>query len=283
MHLTDQVRDEFKRNREAKITDAIKRFKEFSSAVQLPSFMKGYEEYEKLEAASKKFQKLHADLLKKAAKDIKTNNLVADHLIGDIFKKAHLLKTTPMLYAKAERRMAVGNPPGKNGSIGDAINWLLLVEHIPKGQDLYIVSDDSDFYSDIDKQDINPFLADEWADKKKSKTVCYKTLGGFLKDHFAGVTLSFDPQKKVLIDALENSGSFAATHAIVAQMEEYKYFSLQEAKALLDAAHINSQFGWIVGDPDVKDLILRATTPHKKFLKESHYKEIIKNASSTDA
>lgn len=45
VHLTDQVRDEFKRNREAKVRDALRRFGEMKPATQLPSFMRAYEEY----------------------------------------------------------------------------------------------------------------------------------------------------------------------------------------------------------------------------------------------
>ena len=43
-----QVCDEFRRNRENKIKDALKRFKESKFTVQLPSFMKGYEEYDSI-------------------------------------------------------------------------------------------------------------------------------------------------------------------------------------------------------------------------------------------
>jgi predicted nucleic acid-binding protein len=45
VHLTQQVCAEFRRNRENKIKDALKRFKDGKFSAQLPSFMKGYEEY----------------------------------------------------------------------------------------------------------------------------------------------------------------------------------------------------------------------------------------------
>ena len=45
VHLTDQIRDEFRRNRETKIKDALKRFQETKFSTQLPSFMKAYDEY----------------------------------------------------------------------------------------------------------------------------------------------------------------------------------------------------------------------------------------------
>lgn len=282
VHVTDQVRDEFKRNREAKIADALKRFRDGAPSIQMPSFMKEYGEYAKVEKAWTTFSEHHSALLTKANKDIADETLEADLLIDEIFSGTDILKTTPAVYAKARMRVDVGNPPGKNGSIGDAVNWVLLLKHVPKGKDLFIVTDDSDFYGLLDKQAINSFLAKEWHERKASEVKCYKTLTGFLKDHYATVELSFDPQKKALIEALEDSGSFAATHAIVAKLSEFSYFSLVEAKAILEAAHANSQFGWIVRDEDVKELLLRATAPHTKSLTEAHYQNILGQLASDD-
>ena len=45
VHLTDQVKDEFRRNREVKINDALKRFKETKFTARSPSFMQAYDEY----------------------------------------------------------------------------------------------------------------------------------------------------------------------------------------------------------------------------------------------
>jgi len=283
LHLTEQVRDEFHRNRETKITDALTRFKDAASALQVPTFMRTLPEFEKLEKASKSLQKSHAELLGTANKSILERTLAADLLIEGMFKKSKLLKASATIYTNARMRVDIGNPPGKNGSLGDAINWLLLLDSVPNEEDLYIVSDDKDYYSIIDKEKINPFLDDEWRRTKKSSVVCYRSLSAFLKDHFAGMTLSFDPEKKELIDALSNCGSFAATHAVVAKLDEFPSFSLLEVKAILDAANVNSQFGWIVTDGDVKSFIQKAIAPHKKHLKEAHYQEIINSVEADDA
>ena len=52
VHLTEQVCDEFHRNRESKIKDALKKFKDARFAAQLPAFMKQYEEYEQIRQKS---------------------------------------------------------------------------------------------------------------------------------------------------------------------------------------------------------------------------------------
>ena len=274
VHLTDQVRDEFNRNREARIGRALKQFKDYALS-QLPSFMKAYPEYEKLQKASEAFKKQHAALLARAEDDITSRKLAADGLIGAMFKKSKLLKTTSAIVAQARLRMEIGNPPGKDESLGDAINWLLLLRHVPKNQPLYILTSDSDYYSSIDKGQMSGFLLDEWKERKKSTVQCYKTIRDFLKDHYDGVVLSLDPEKKALIGELENTGTFAGTHAVVARLAEFDYFSFHEAIALLDAALYNNQFGWIITDPDVLDLMRRAVMPHRKKIKDARYREML--------
>lgn len=274
-HITDQIRDEFMRNRETKIKDALKRFGDVSLAAQLPHFMRGYEEYEVLRKLSQKIKKASQSIRQKADDDIKNNNLAADHLIGSMLEGTTLISTSEETYRKARMRMDMRNPPGKDGSIGDAINWLLLLENVPDGEDLYIITEDSDFYSVIDKEVINPFLSDEWQKAKDSKVIAYRSLANFLKDHYDGVVLSFDKDKKTLIDSLEAAGNFATTHEIVAKLGKYKYFSLQEAKGLLDGAVVNEQYGWIVGDADVKELLKTALAPHKAQLTDDSYKPIL--------
>ena len=275
VHLTDQVRDEFWRNRETKIKDALKRFKSFNLSAQFPYFLKVYEEYSELQALSKEFKSTYLKISKKAEKDIKENNLRADHLISGIFENATILETDEETYNKAKMRMNIGNPPGKNDSIGDAINWILLLNNVPQSEDIYIISEDSDFYSSFDDYEINPFLAKEWKQEKRSEIKCYKNLRDFIKDHYDGVLISFDKEKKELIDALEGSPSFASTHALVAKLSEYKYFSLQEAKAILYAADSNNQFGCIIRDYDVKEFLIEAVLPHKDNLDNDSHKDIV--------
>ena len=122
VHLTEQVVDEFHRNREVKIKDALKRFKDIKLSAQMPSFLKGYEEYAEIRQLSTDLQQKHKSILDKVNEDISAKNLVADRLIEDIFERPDVINTTFDLFNAASMRMAIGNPPGKNSSIGDAIN-----------------------------------------------------------------------------------------------------------------------------------------------------------------
>jgi hypothetical protein len=58
--------------------------------------------------------------------------------------------------------MAIGNPLGKNNSIGDAINWTVLLQAVPNEENLHVISEDGDYYSSINKDAVHPFLEDEW-------------------------------------------------------------------------------------------------------------------------
>jgi predicted nucleic acid-binding protein len=275
VHLTQQVCEEFKRNRENKIKDALKRFKEVKFSAQLPSFMKGYEEYNAIRKLSAELQQLSKSIMEKAEADIASRNLQADGLIKDIFAKSAIIETTPSIFSVASMRMAIGNPPGKNGSIGDGINWTVLLQSVPEEEDLHVISEDGDYYSSINEDAAHPFLEEEWKEKKKSTLRVYRTLSGFMKEHFDGVAFSFDKTKEALIDSLFSAGSFASTHHLVGKLEAYSYFSLKEVEKILSAATDNNQFGWIVTDYDVSDFLNRVAVPRLDGLSDPEHKAIV--------
>ena len=74
--------------------------------------------------------------------------------------------------AKARLRGELGNPPGKGGSMGDAVNWELLLDYQPTDH-LFFVTDDSDFYSPLDEGRPLEFLtADGRASSAHPSTSC---------------------------------------------------------------------------------------------------------------
>jgi hypothetical protein len=275
VHLTEQVRDEFRRNRETKISDALKQFKSVSFAPQMPAFMKAYDEYTAMDELSAELQEKRKSILAKAEADVAKKALIADALIKDIFTKSKIVSTDDTIYSNACRRMKIGNPPGKNNSIGDSINWLVLLGRIPDGKDLHIISADGDFFSKLDERRAHPFLEEEWQERKKSKLRVYRTLSDFLKAHFDGVAFSFDADKDAWIDKLARTGSFIGTHNIVAELESYGYYSLKEVERILEAAKKNDQFGWIVTDHDVSDFLNRVAVPRRPQITNTDYIAII--------
>ena len=257
VHLTRQVCDEFRRNRENKIKDALKRFKDGKFSAQLPSFMKGYGEYEDIRRLSTELQVLVKSITEKVDADILAKALLADKLISGIFSRAKIIETTSELFAIANMRRAIGNPPGKNSSIGDAINWTILLSNVPNKEPLHIISEDGDFYSSLNEDAVHPFLEEEWMRRKESPLYVYRTLSAFMKIHFDGVAFTFDKTKEALIDDLVTASNFATIHQLIAKLETYSYFSLKEVERILAAAVENQQFGWIVTDKDVSDFLNR--------------------------
>ncbi len=275
IHLTQQVCDEFRRNRENKIKDALKRFKEVKYIVQLPSFMKGYEEYNDIRKLSTELQQLTKSIMDKVDADITARRLLADHLIKDIFARSEIIETTKEIYSLANMRIAIGNPPGKNSSIGDAINWTILLESVPNKEDLHIISEDGDYFSSLNEDAVHPFLEEEWKKKKNSSLFVYRTLSAFMKEHFDGVAFSFDKTKDGLIDDLNYSGSFERTHQLISKLEAYPYFSLKEVERILTSAEKNTQVGWIVTDLDVSTFLYRVAVPRLASITSEAYRDIL--------
>lgn len=172
-------------------------------------------------------------------------------------------------------RLAIGNPPGKSGSIGDAINWTILLRKVPDGEPLHIISEDGDFYSSLNEAAAHPFLEEEWRTRKKSSLYVYRTLSAFMKLHFDGVAFPFDRTKDSLIDDLLTAGSFAHTHQLVAKLEAFSYFSLNEVERILGAAVENDQFGLIVTDHDVSDFLNRIAVPRLASSTSTEQKEMV--------
>ncbi len=275
VHLTQQVCDEFRRNRENKIKDALKRFKEVKFSAQLPSFMKGYEEYEGIRRLSGELQVLVKSITEKVDADILAKALLADTLISDIFSRSKIIETTAEVFSAANMRMAIGNPPGKNSSIGDAINWTILLSNVPNKEPLHIISEDGDFYSSLNEDAVHPFLEDEWKRRKDSPLYVYRTLSAFMKIHFDGVAFSFDKTKEGLIDDLASAGNFATTHQLIAKLETYSYFSQKEVERILAAAVENDQFGWIATDNDVSDFLNRVAVPRMASISVQEQRDVL--------
>jgi predicted nucleic acid-binding protein len=279
VHLTEQVQNEFTRNRENKVKDALKKFKETKFSPQLPSFMKGYEEYEQIRELASALQKKQKDIVAKVEGDIASINLLADRLIRQIFSTSDATAISREIFEKATMRTALGNPPGKNGSLGDSVNWIVLIDSVPDGEDIHVISEDGDFYSTLDDQRAHPFLVDEWSRKKKARLFVYRTISTFMETHFDGVAFSFDKNKEALIEELSSSKSFAHTHELIGKLESYSYFSAKEVIRILDAAAGNDQFGAIVKDWDVSDFLNRVAIPHLASVISEEHRAILKDVS----
>jgi predicted nucleic acid-binding protein len=246
-----QVENEFWRNRGGKIVDAMKKLREAKFNASFPAFSKDYEEYAELRDFLKKADKLHAELVGKITADAKNMSLKADEIVTGLFKKATKPAFIQEQYLSALMRTRLGNPPGKDESVGDAVNWETLLATVDDGTHLYLVSEDKDYRSQLSEGVFNEFLRIEWETKKKSELHYYSKMSDFFKECFPNIKLASQVESDLAITSLSNSGTFASTHIRIAKLNKFEEFTLEQIERLIEITYENPQVGWIIDDGDV--------------------------------
>jgi hypothetical protein len=255
--LPDQVKQEFWRNREAKIADALFRLREQKLNLQFPQICKDSALYPAMRAAQKEYERSHGLLLAELTNAANTRQLKADKVIEDLFRVATVYPMQDALISRAQLRMSLGNPPGKNGSLGDAINWETLLEKAPNGEAMYFISGDKDFRSAIDDAQFSQFLTQEWTEKKSSELRYYNRLSAFFADYYPNIKLATEKEIEKLIGELAASPSFAHTHAVVVRFNQYTDFTNDQIDQIVAAIASNNQVYWIIKDEDVNQFTRR--------------------------
>lgn len=273
--LTDQVKLEFSRNRETKIADALKKFLDEKPNSGIPHVARGYPECDQLMEALKQVNSSRELLMEKVRKDISEKSLYADKLIEEIFAKSTRIEFTEGQFNAAKRRADLRSPPGKNNSLGDAINWEALLEVIPNSQDIFLVSEDGDFSSPLDPERLSNFLSEEWCTRKKSKAVLYKRLSQFLSINFPGAKVAAELEKDILISELASSSNFAKTHQVISELDCFASFSPKQASEIADAYITNAQVGWIASDEDVHAFGTKIQNAHSATLDPAQQKAFL--------
>jgi PIN domain len=275
--LPRQIIDEFWRNHEFKLQEAISKFKSSKLDNQFPQICKSYDEYEQMKHAIKEYEQAKSSLMCKLQKDIDDEKLKADQVIQELFNAATVVERTDEIVAAARLRYDVGNPPGKDGSYGDAISWESLLSEIRDSNDLCIVSDDKDFKSKSNASKLSPFLRREWVDLGKGNLFFYERLSLFFKDKFPTIHLALEADKELLIKSLLESRSFSATHTIVAKLAKYSEFSAAQANDVLTASLENLQIRLIIGDDDVAQLLKEIIKSHKSQLDSIKLQQVLES------
>jgi predicted nucleic acid-binding protein len=274
LHVPDQVVSEFQRNREAKIADALKRLREQVVNLQFPQICKDYDEYDSLRKLQELFEARHATLLNKLSEDVKHYALKADQIIAQLIELSNRIACSAQIIGDARQRVDLGNPPGKKGALGDAVNWEALLSGVPDKRDLHFITDDKDYVSPLDDEAFNGFLLEEWGKRKKSGLIFYKRLSGFFKEHFPEIKFAAELEKELLIEALAHSGTFARTHAVIAKLSKYADFTPDQISAIVAASITNSQISSIIGDDDVHSFLEGLVKGAEKYIDEDNLVEI---------
>ena len=266
--LPSQVIDECARNREAKIVVALDHLKAQSLALQFPRVCEDYAEYRTLRKLQKDYETHHAALLDRVRADAARGDLEADEVIKTLFSVASPVECDDEIVSRARRRSELGNPPGKRGSLGDAVNWEALLSAVPDGQDIFFVSDDIDYRSPLD-QSFKAFLLAEWTAKKGSGLRFYRQLTTFFGEHCQDITLVSEDEKEARVQALVTSTQFDVTHLAIARLREYAEFGPAQVNQMFDAAIWNRQIRWILNDPDVASFYRNMYAKYAQVIDES--------------
>ncbi|OFW41241.1 MAG: hypothetical protein A3J28_00245 [Acidobacteria bacterium RIFCSPLOWO2_12_FULL_60_22] len=263
LYLPDQVVREFKRNREGKIRDGLNKLREQRLNLQFPQICKDYEDYKLLRRLQKEYETAHSTLLAKLEEDIANENLKADHVIKELFEIAVPVKCDEEILSRARRRTDLGDPPGKRGSLGDAVNWEAILAAVPRGEDCHFVTDDKDYASPLDDSTFNAFLWDEWREQKVSDLRYQTLLSSFFKQHFPDIRLASELEKDLVIRDFTGSGSFQVTHAMIAKLRDFGDFTAAQANEIVRAALENNQIYWIIWDADVWNFLRAIVARYK--------------------
>jgi predicted nucleic acid-binding protein len=123
---TETVREEFVRRRSGVIEKTLEEF----SGIRLPAvptMATNLPENSAYLSARKAVADAHKALKEQLEQKAKGKVLEADALIVKYFEVARPIKASNHILIKARDRVDIGNPPGKRGSFGDAINWECLL------------------------------------------------------------------------------------------------------------------------------------------------------------
>lgn len=269
LYITEQVRNEFRRNRDKKLGDTVNQLKDAFRILEVPALAREYEEYEQLSEAITSYQYYYSRIIDQFIADAKQHALNADYLIEDLFRVCHFIGHSEDTYNRATRRVYLGDPPGKHYSTGDAINWLSLLKEVPDGSDLYFIGGDKDFSSGIDTHAFNSFLQSEWQQEKGGYVHYYfRGLGRFFKDHYPQVIYATDALRKNLIEALQQSQSFRQSRRVLQELQDFESFTAEELEAFAHAALFNEHVLWIRQEAIIDGIISGLIRKYASFLDE---------------
>lgn len=148
--LTDQIVQEFERNREIVIHTMKKSFESESNLQYISSaYLQNLPEFSGLLTVLKDYQNRRKDvitaidtILESPEKDPIYSFFI--DMIRESRKRNTILDTTDEIIEKAYKRKLVGNPPTSSGfSIGDEINWEIVLANIK--ENIIIIGRDNTF------------------------------------------------------------------------------------------------------------------------------------------
>lgn len=275
LYVPDQVLDEIERNRETRFLESLEHVRVMRPKGGLPQMARDLPDANAFQVAQKEFVEQLNGLEAELVDLFDRRELGADKVLEELLDAATSVPTDSDIRDTARERLEVGSPPGKKGSLGDAINWESLLVAAKNG-DLHIVTGDGDYTSGVSKDRIKPYLAKEWECEKGGEVRLYRRISEFLNEHFPDIKVATELEKEIRIQALVDSWSFDATHRAISRLRQYTDYTPQQAADLLEAAVSNTQIRWIAGDSDIRSFFEPLYNEHRDALDDDDAKRFTK-------
>lgn len=232
----DLLRDEVYRARDGVISSSLSEIESTKFHIRAPKYCHGMAELKQLQITLKTAGDLHKKLASNLKSTIRAENLAADLLLKDLFRKAIKIEMGEKIREQANYRLQVNNPPRKSkDSIADALHWESLLA-APVGYNFHLVSRDGDFASDLEPSEIKEFLREEWKNKhgKYADIELHKSLGGFFRENFPQIKLSSVSETNALIERLGASPNFLTTHEVIDELTSLDEFTNRQVARLFE-------------------------------------------------
>lgn len=210
--VTKQMEDEVERNKLKVFTSSFKEYikRLHSNVILLPEHLETSSELE-IKEWNEKRKEIEA-ILEKQEAEFKS---IANSFIEKIIEgKDEVSQSLSVLFQRSEaaseaviqlarKRKEMGNPPGYQGDpLGDQISWEQLLNNVKLVDELWVITNDSDFISEFERKVfLNSFLQKELREKNaRIKINCFSTLANGLGSFRKSTSLKLDslPAEKQL-------------------------------------------------------------------------------------
>ena len=266
LYSTEQVQEEYFRNVESEVENAVRLVSAIPEKVELPRITQEFTQANEILGLVSDMRTKKKELLDAVRNAVENDKLRTDAFVNKLFEKSTCISRSDEIITAARLRRDLGNPPGKPESLGDQVNWESLLKEVEDG-DLIIVSTDGDYSYKHSPDKPRKFLVSEWAALKGGELKLYNDLKTFLSAEFPEATDAKRVEIETALKRLEKSKSFLRTHAQIAVLSErLKDLTWDDALRAFRAFIDNSQVRWLAFDEDVQDFYERL---HSEFFSET--------------
>jgi hypothetical protein len=234
LRVPEQVVQEVRRNRSAKIRESLDSLRKHKLSPTFPAYSKRYDRYSEFRSALIDADTKRAQLLEDIERDIENGTLPADLLIERMFAAGEKHSTTPEIVEAARLRVDLGQPPGKNGSIGDAVIWETILATHSDDLKLFFVSDDKDWYDVLRDDQFHSTLLSEWRTKFGTEFHAFRSLSEFVKSQYKYISFPGQYIVEQSIQALQSCVSPDDVVNILATLPVGEFLTMRQIGLLVD-------------------------------------------------